>query len=82
MVAGAAMAGAAVVVTGHTDGARAERWAGAVVGALLAFGSRADAKAVGANRGKLVSADLKGPPTGAVQSGPWVLNRGLHGLCS
>ena len=33
-----------LVPIGHMDGARAERWAGAVVGALPAFGSRAAAK--------------------------------------
>jgi hypothetical protein len=40
-----AMAGDALVSTGHMDGAMAERLAGAVVAALQAFGSRAAAKA-------------------------------------
>ena len=41
---GMAMAGGAAVVTGHTDGAEAERLAGAEEAALLGFGSRAVAK--------------------------------------
>ncbi len=35
-----------LVPIGHMDGAGAERWAGAVVGALPAFGSRAAAKGI------------------------------------
>lgn len=45
MVAGAAMAGGAVVDTGLMDGAKAERLAGVEEAALLDFGSRAAAKA-------------------------------------
>jgi hydrogenase maturation factor len=45
MVVEAATAGGVAVVTAHTDGAGAGRSAGVVVGALLAFGSRAVAKA-------------------------------------
>ena len=39
-----AMAGGAAAVIGHTDGAEAERLAGAEEAALLGFGSRAVAK--------------------------------------
>ena len=40
-----AMAGGAVMTTGHSDGAKAERLDGAVVAALPAFGSKAAANA-------------------------------------
>ena len=47
MVAVAVTAGVAAVVIRHTDGAKAERWAGVDEAAPLAFGSRAAVKASG-----------------------------------
>ena len=44
MVPAVAMAGGAGMATRHSDGAMAERLAGAVEAALQAFGSRAAAK--------------------------------------